>query len=318
MTARRWCFTINNPTEEDEFEQWKTEAVKILLAQLEEGENETQHLQGYLEMKAPCRLAALKKLNMRAHWEKARGSREQAISYCLKEQSSLGIRWWLYEDSLTCFEEELPDSLKEVIRQCSSAKNGGDSSTKSRLLEIQSKLCEGNSDAINEVADNEFDIWVRYYRAFEKYLCMKTAPRNFKTNVHILQGPTGTGKSKWAMDSYPNAYWKQRSNWWDGYTGQKAVVLDEFYGWLPFDLLLRLCDRYPLLVETKGGQTQFVADTIVITTNMLPCNWYKSCYFPSFARRVSQWHVLPLWGEHKTYDDYGEFLKNASENVCVP
>lgn len=318
MTARRWCFTINNPTTEDEIESWNRDSVKLLLAQLEEGEEGTQHLQGYVEMKAPCRLAAMKKLNGRAHWEKAMGTRYQALLYCLKEESSLGMRWWVYEDSCSYFEEDWPISLKEVMERNSLVNNGGKESTKSRLLDIQSKLSEGNSDAINEVADNEFDIWVRYYRAFEKYLCMKTAPRNWKTNVHVLQGPTGTGKSKWAMDEYPNAYWKQRSNWWDGYVGQDTVVLDEFYGWLPFDLLLRLCDRYPLLVETKGGQTQFVAKTIVITTNMLPSNWYKSAYFPSFARRVNQWHILPIWGHHQIYCDYGEFSKNAIENVVIP
>lgn len=147
---------------------------------------------------------------------------------------------------------------------------------------------------------------------------MKTEPRSWDTCVHVLQGPTGTGKSKWAQDFDPKGYWKQRSNWWDGYTKQETVVIDEFYGWLPFDLLLRLCDRYPLLVETKGGQVQFLAKTIIITTNMLPCNWYRNAYFPSFARRVNMWHILPIWGEHKEYIDYGEFLKDASENVITP
>ena len=318
MTARRWCFTINNPTEEDYIDAWQRTNIKLLICQLEQGEEQTSHLQGYLEMKSPCRLAAMKKLNSRAHWEVSRGSRLQAMLYCLKEESSLKMRWWLHENSLLYFEEDWPESLKTLVASNSSATDGGKASTKQRLCAIQSQLSEGNSSAIEEVADNEFDLWVRYYRAFEKYLCMKTAPRSWKTTVHVLQGPTGTGKSKWAMDTFPNAYWKQRSNWWDGYFGAETVVLDEFYGWLPFDLLLRLCDRYPLLVETKGGQTQFVARTIVITTNMLPCNWYRSCYFPSFARRVDTWHILPLWGEHKEYSDYGEFLKYASENTCNP
>jgi len=212
----------------------------------------------------------------------------------------------------------LPQSLQQLLERISSQTNGTKESTNCRLSRIQSQLSEGNSGAIETIADNEFDLWVRYYRAFEKYLMMKTVPRNYKTEVHILQGPTGTGKSKWAMDNYPNAYWKQRSNWWDGYYGQEVVVLDEFYGWLPFDLLLRLCDRYPLLVETKGGQTQFTAKTIVITTNMLPCNWYKSAYFPAFARRVEKWHIMPILGGHDEYEEYGEFLKNASENVFNP
>lgn len=292
--------------------------MKLMVCQLELGETGTLHLQGYLEMKQPARMSALKKLLPRAHLEKAMGTKLQCIQYCLKEESSLGTKWLWQENTLKCSTDEDPTLFDTAIASLLEPTNGTKESTKLRLCAIQSKLSEGNSDVIEEVADNEFDLWVRYYRAFEKYLLMKTAPRSWKSNVHVLQGPTGTGKSKWAMDNFPKAYWKQRSNWWDGYAGHETVILDEFYGWLPFDLLLRLCDRYPLLVETKGGQVQFVAKTIVITTNMLPCNWYKSCYFPSFARRVDQWHIMPVWGEHSTYSDYGEFLKWASENVISP
>lgn len=292
--------------------------MKLMICQMELGETGTLHLQGYCEVHQPMRLAGMKRLLPRAHLEKAKGTKGECIQYCLKEETSLGTKWLLQDNILKCSTTEEEDSFMTQINSLLEATNGTKESMKLRLCAIQSKLSEGNSAVIEEIADNEFDIWVRYYRAFEKYLLMKTPARNWKTIVHVLQGPTGTGKSKWAMDMFPNAYWKQRSNWWDGYTGQENVILDEFYGWLPFDLLLRLCDRYPLMVETKGGQTQFAAKTIVITTNMLPCNWYKSCYFPSFARRVTLWHIMPVWGEHREYCDYGEFLKYASENVISP
>jgi hypothetical protein len=305
MTSRRWCFTINNPIDEDYPEEWTNETIKLMVAQMELGEEGTLHIQGYLEMKQPVRLAAMKKLLPRAHLEKARGTKGDCITYCLKEETSLGTIWVWQDNTLKCSINEEASSFKKLTDSLLEATIGTKESMKLRLCAIQSKLSEGNSDVIEEIADNEFDLWVRYYRAFERYLLMKTPARDWKTNVHVLQGPTGTGKSKWAMDNYKGAYWKQRSNWWDGYAGHETVVLDEFYGWIPFDLLLRLCDRYPLMVETKGGQVQFAAKTIVITTNMLPCNWYKSAYFPSFARRVDQWHILPVWGEHQTYSVHG-------------
>jgi hypothetical protein len=318
MTSRRWCFTLNNPNDNEYPERWNYDKIKLMVCQMELGEMGTLHLQGYIEMNQPTRLSGMKSLLPRAHLEKANGTKTQCISYCLKSETSLGTSWIMLGDTLKCSTNEDPDEYDSLMNSLLDPTNGTKSSTKSRLCAIQSRLCEGNSDEIENIADNEFDLWVRYYRAFEKYALMKTPARNWKTNVHVLQGPTGTGKSKWAMDNYPNAYWKQRSNWWDGYQGHDTVVMDEFYGWIPFDLLLRICDRYPLLVETKGGQVQFVAKTIVFTTNMLPCNWYKSCYFPSFARRVDQWHIMPVWGEHRTYCDYGEFLKFASENVISP
>lgn len=104
------------------------------------------------------------------------------------------------------------------------------------------------------------------------------------------------------MDSYPNAYWKQRSQWWDNYNGEAVVVLDEFYGWLPYDTLLRLCDRYPLLVESKGGQIQFSATTLIITTNKRPDKWYNNVYYPAFVRRVDHWIIMPRMGEVHNYN----------------
>jgi len=293
-----------------------------MICQLEVGESGTPHLQGYVEMKSPCRLTAMKKLIPQAHLEVSRGSKEQAIMYCLKEDHGLNgepMRFWLIEGLLQEFEISYPDSLENYLSSIGGQTNGCTSGMKSRLQAIRLKLSQGNSTAIEEIADEEFDIWVRYYRAFERYLVMKTKPRDHLLDVYVLQGPTGTGKSRWAMETYPGAYWKQRSNWWDGYCGQEVVVLDEFYGWLPFDLLLRVCDRYPLLVESKGGQIQFVAKKIIITTNQLPSNWYKSgTYFPSFVRRVTEWHTLPIWGDHRIYLSYPEFIANAVDNVMIP
>lgn len=47
-----------------------------------------------------------------------------------------------------------------------------------------------------------------------------------------LYGPPGTGKSKQAIDIADKLYgeepyWKSQNKWWDGYTGQKVVLLDD-------------------------------------------------------------------------------------------
>lgn len=161
-----------------------------------------------------------------------------------------------------------------------------------------------NNKTNKDLADFDFPTFVSCFRGLNYYRLLTSTPRNHETKVYVYQGPTGTGKSKYAMETYPNAYWKQRSNWWDGYQDHEDVVIDEFYGWLPFDLLLRLCDRYPLHVETKGGNVNFVAKSIIITTNQVPERWYKNVYFQSFIRRVTEWHVFPVWGEHEIFFNY--------------
>jgi len=164
----------------------------------------------------------------------------------------------------------------------------------------------GKSDI--ELADFDFPVYVSCFRALSMYRTIISKPRNSKPTVYVCQGPTATGKSKWCFDNFPDAYWKQRSNWWDGYMGQETVIIDEFYGWLPFSLCLRLCDRYPLLVETKGGNVNFNSKTIIFTTNNQPGSWWKNVYFKSFARRVDEWHLFPVWGMHVFYLTYEEAL----------
>lgn len=317
MSSRNWCFTINNPQANDYPEQWPLENIKTIIYQVEQGEEETPHLQGYLEITTARQLSWLKQLNRRAHWERRRGTRSQAILYCTKPESRL-VRPRLWTSShpswLDCNPEDITSSLNSRGIRLTNTENSS-SSTSSKLLEIKSKLSE-DSASIEEVADEHFDLWVRYYRAFEKYITMKTPPRNHDVEVHVLYGPTGTGKSRWAMDQYPGAYWKQRSKWWDGYARHDTVIIDEFYGWMPFDLLLRLCDRYPLLVESKGGQIQFVARRIVFTTNTKPSNWYSDdCYFPALQRRVTKWHYLPSLGLHSTFSIFDEFKNIIDQRV---
>ena len=60
--------------------------------------------------------------------------------------------------------------------------------------------------------------------------------REFKTDVVVLFGPTGCGKTRAVMDRYGarNVYIKDASQWWDGYDVQPVVLLDEFYGQLPY------------------------------------------------------------------------------------
>jgi len=40
-------------------------------------------------------------------------------------------------------------------------------------------------------------------------------------------GKAGCGKIRKAVSSLPDAYMKLSNKWWDGYQGQKAVILDD-------------------------------------------------------------------------------------------
>lgn len=119
------------------------------------------------------------------------------------------------------------------------------------------------------------------------------------------------------MDKYPKAYWKQRSNWWDNYESHESVILDDFYGWLPYDTLLRICDRYPLMVETKGGQCHFLAKNVVLTSNNTPAQWYKNINLAAFIRRVDLWVYLGTGGLKVETANYNDFCNAVDRNFLT-
>jgi hypothetical protein len=90
MAARNWMFTINNPDDTDDPNAW---GVKYVVWQLEEGESGTPHYQGYVELEKVSRLAAMKKLSLKAHWEKRMGTQDQAVAYCTKEDTRVEGPW---------------------------------------------------------------------------------------------------------------------------------------------------------------------------------------------------------------------------------
>lgn len=92
----------------------------------------------------------------------------------------------------------------------------------------------------------------------------------------MFWGQTGTGKSRRAWsEAGLDAYAKDPlTKWWDGYSGESHVVIDEFRGILSLSHLLRWLDRYPVRVETKGASRPLQACTFWITSNLDPREWY--------------------------------------------
>lgn len=100
IKSRRWIFVINNYTNEmfDTLTRTFKEKKWIYVMGKEVGEKGTPHIQGYLEAKNAIRFNTLKKMMPTAHIEKAKGTREDNLTYCSKEGQA---------------ERTIPKSLKE-------------------------------------------------------------------------------------------------------------------------------------------------------------------------------------------------------------
>lgn len=93
--SKRWCFTLNNYTE-DEISSivpvFKEYCIVALFSK-EVGESGTPHLQGYFEFKTKRRPSSVFQCK-RIHFEKAIGNKQQNIEYCCKDNEpvfSLGL-----------------------------------------------------------------------------------------------------------------------------------------------------------------------------------------------------------------------------------
>lgn len=117
---------------------------------------------------------------------------------------------------------------------------------------------------------------VQSYRTLRAIMSDYSEPVGVERTCKVFWGKTGTGKSRRAwdeagMDAYPK---DPRTKFWCGYRDQENVVIDEFRGGIDIAHMLRWLDRYPVIVEIKGGSVVLKAKCIWITSNVDPAEWY--------------------------------------------
>lgn len=249
----RWVFTLNNPGSSDVPRLWSG-LTSWLFWQRELSESGTPHLQGALILKKKARLSILKLLCPTAHWEPMAGTPGQSKTYCSKLETRTAGPW--------------------EIGICPSA-NG-----QNPLLRLKALVDTGVADAV--LWDTEFVLMSKHWRAVSRYRLAATQHRCARPTIIILWGASGTGKTKLVRECFPYAYWKPKNKWWDGYCNEEVVIFDEFYSWLPLDLLLRVLDWYPVQLETKGGSVQLTTSCFVFTSNQDPLEWYSK--LPMYRR----------------------------------
>lgn len=260
LQAKRWCFTINNYTDVDISGMHLRDVgnrgnkITYMVYGLEVGDQGTPHIQGYLEVDKKCAMSPLAFLFPRAHFTKANGTQEQNKTYCLKDGQG----------------QELGTPMAQGARN--------------DLQGLGQAIVDGAKPA--DLAASNPAEYIRFHRGIHAlHAAVHDVPRKRDTdkNVYVFYGPTGTGKTRTAIETLeslygPESYYKwnpSMGKWWDGYDGHRGVILDEFRGQLPFGYLLSLLDRYAMKVETKGGSREFVADTVYITSPLPPDQWYK-------------------------------------------
>lgn len=277
--GRAFCFTLNNYTPE-ELDSLKNVGaahvqykVKYIVFGEEVGSNGTPHLQGYINFTNAKRLQEVHLIPglERGHFEVARGTAKQNFDYTTKDGQ-------FFEYGAIPAQGKRSD-IFEAVETMKRAKS------------------------LVAVAEEHPVAYVKYAGGFAKLLqALDCKKRDFKTKVWWFHGPTGSGKSRLAYEIgnlSTGCYSKMpRNKWWDGYSHEDVVIVDDYRKDLcTFHELLALTDRYPYQVEMKGSSIQFRSKIIIFTSPLPPKEMWDGRTeedIGQLMRRVDQVLKFPL------------------------
>jgi len=246
--SRSFCFTLNNYTQQ-EYDLLKSINCQYIILGKEVGEKGTPHIQGYLYFSNARSFNATKKLMSRWHLEICKGSADQNIEYCKKDKN---------------FEEfgTRPQPGKRTD-----------------LILIKEEIMEGKK--VDDIALENPNIFHQYGRTLNKLedLAMRKKFRTEMTAGIWYWGPTGVGKSHKAFEGFtPETHyvWPKDGHWWDAYTQQDIVIINDFRGEIPYNDLLQMVDKWPYFVRRRGREPiPFISKKIIITSSLPPEEIYK-------------------------------------------
>jgi len=310
--SKYWCFTVNNPRSvvladygyDDScwpFEwdaPWREFPVKFLIWSLEM--EQTLHVQGYLELDQPLRMTSLKKWPglEGAHFE-MRGkfsSQAAAIAYCEKiNHEKYREKWHTHLDG--------PYRVGTPVQiEVGQAK-------KINAATLVAYIRDGWSDEkLWDAAPGMMLIHGR--KTSDVRQAFNIIPqRTERPFVFMFVGAPGTGKTRTAYeiarrlgDVYTVDTARGSGLYWDGYNGQKCVILDEMDGHrMQLNFFKQLTDRYPFKVHPLGRPgVNFNSPYIFITSNTTPLNWWPKAMnlknnYEAVMRRVFVAQFFPKY-----------------------
>lgn len=253
--VRNFCFTLNNYTQvEYDLFSIPNKQVRYIILGKEKGElEETPHLQGFMifyNQKSFHQALDFFKKNYseRVHLEKTEGTIASNIAYCSKDENYIEV-------GVTPDVQGSRKDLDEVRALIQAGANMRDISEACRSFQSL-KMAE----------------------SLMKY---QPHPQVKKRMIKWYYGTTGSGKTRSAIEESGGDYYITMKDlkWWDGYYGQKVVIIDDFRkDFCTFHELLRITDRYPYRVQAKGTSMWLAptTETIIITSAFHPDSVYHT------------------------------------------
>lgn len=276
----------------------------------------TPHLQGYMHFKNPRAPSGVNKIPGfgRAALFFCDKSEQANIKYCKKKESkdpSKPVPWEEFHPE----NADLPDQ----------------NPNKQHLRDVAMKIRHDGPKAMAGIIDEHPEMYVRHHRGFQALATAVAPKRHLSAPPKCVYafGPPGSGKSTFIhelAEAESTAtgesiyYWGANWPWGDGYCDEKIIVIDDirdrdFKGCaIPVAFMTKMIDRFPHMIQTKGGHVQFQGTSFYMSSVMHPADmWNKDVNDPvtQFLRRITD-----LWICEK--DAAGDYQRQRLGDGLTP
>jgi len=275
LRVRNTFFTIHNYCEEqlDKLSEYDCSYLSVGLEVCPK--TGTPHIQGYIEFHNGTTWSAFnknigcKKGGIYANCADREGTPVEAAGYCMKGEEKKNKSWaeffnepspgWrgFQTGKISCQGErvDLRDLINDVLQE---------RTTPEMVCVERPMMYHQYGRTLNKASD----------------IMLRKKWRTWKTECIWYHGGTGTGKSERIFEGYaPDTHylWNNMETFQCNYRGQGIIVIDELRNEIPYQLMLKLTDKYPLVLPAKGKDPfPFLGKKILISSCKAPEEIYKA------------------------------------------
>lgn len=246
------------------------------------------HIQGCIRFGHPQPFAYVKALLDKAHWEPAFNPQ----------------KLWQYAGKLLT---RVPGA--QVYEHGVGPKQGERNDLHSFIEEAKG-LAAGKA-TVEGLKDDHYKVEARYTRYFDRTVQRYLPERKDKTQVTVIYGEPGTGKSHFMREKAKQLMEELKTTvepfypvegngngllWWDRYNGQPIVIIDDLDDThLSLANWKRLCDKGPAEFQAKGVTVKWGARYLLVTANKAPASWWHRSVPEDRMAALSRIDELQYW-----------------------
>ena len=289
--SRKWLLVINNPQEAGLTHERICEILTLFSPDYycmadERATTGTLHTHIFIYSHSPIRFNTIKNRFPIAHIEKSYGSTMDNRNYILKtgkwensDKSETSIEGSFYEfGEIPTEQQEKSPKMSRLIADVRSGMK-------------TTEIIDTSPEFVFKIRDIDL---LRQTLLSEKY---KSQKRNI--TVTYLFGATGTGKTRSIFDKHDaddicriTNYSSKKGISFDGYSGQRVLVFEEFNSQIPIEEMLNYLDIYPLYLPARYNDKIACYEIVYITSNMPLSEQYREVQknrpetWKAFLRRI--------------------------------